>query len=172
MLNLYTIDMKYIRDLHKVDDKVPSVSPQVGKAHRLFIGTVIVVNERSYCIPLSSAKPKHCDMGKRIDISKIYDSHHNLIAVLNYNQMIPVTDSQIVKYNIKVLKTDNEYWRKYKKLCEQELRWCRKHEEEIKGKAKLLYQMYISGQEFKAKKRCLDFLKLEEACDKYNTKLT
>lgn len=81
-------------------------------------------------------------MGKRIDISKIYDSHHNLIAVLNYNQMIPVTDSQIVKYNINVLKTDNEYWRKYKKLCEQELRWCRKHEEEIKGKAKLLYQMY------------------------------
>jgi hypothetical protein len=30
-LNLYRIDMKYIRELHKVCDRVPSVSPQIGK---------------------------------------------------------------------------------------------------------------------------------------------
>lgn len=30
-LNLYLIDMKYIRNLHKADDRVSSVSPQIGK---------------------------------------------------------------------------------------------------------------------------------------------
>lgn len=34
-LNLYLIDMKYIRDLHRVDDRVSSVSPQIGKQHRI-----------------------------------------------------------------------------------------------------------------------------------------
>ncbi len=33
-LNLYLIDMKYIRNLHRVDDKVSSVSAQIGKQHQ------------------------------------------------------------------------------------------------------------------------------------------
>lgn len=33
-LHLYLIDMKYIRNLAKVDDRVMSVSPQVGKETR------------------------------------------------------------------------------------------------------------------------------------------
>lgn len=33
-LNLYQIDMKYIWNLHRADDKVSSVSPQIGKLHR------------------------------------------------------------------------------------------------------------------------------------------
>jgi protein AbiQ len=28
---LYKVDMKYIRNLHRIDDKVLSVSPQTGK---------------------------------------------------------------------------------------------------------------------------------------------
>ena len=30
-LKLYRIDMKYVRNLHNVDDRVESVSPQIGK---------------------------------------------------------------------------------------------------------------------------------------------
>ena len=30
-LNLYFMDMKYVRDLHKADDRVQSVSPLVQK---------------------------------------------------------------------------------------------------------------------------------------------
>lgn len=37
-LNLYTVNMKYIRDLHNQgDDRVFSVSPQVGKDSRPFL---------------------------------------------------------------------------------------------------------------------------------------
>lgn len=30
-LKLYKVDIKYIRNLHKIDDKVLSISPQTGK---------------------------------------------------------------------------------------------------------------------------------------------
>lgn len=32
-LNLYRIDMKYIRNLHNIDDRVSSVSPQKENSH-------------------------------------------------------------------------------------------------------------------------------------------
>ncbi len=52
-LNLFLIDMKYIRNLHNVDDRVSSVSPQIGKQHRIYVGIVVLCNERKYLIPLS-----------------------------------------------------------------------------------------------------------------------
>ena len=57
-LNLYQIDIKYIRNLHHIDDRVPSISPQIGK-------------------------------------------HGKLLGVLNYNLMIPVTEHQLIKLNLK-----------------------------------------------------------------------
>ena len=55
---LYTIDMKYVRNLAKADDNVMSVSPQNGKSVRPFVGIIVLVNGRKYCIPLSSPKKK------------------------------------------------------------------------------------------------------------------
>ena len=52
-LRLYQIDLKYVRDLHNADNRVESVSPQIGKENRVFIGVVVVQNNRKYCIPLS-----------------------------------------------------------------------------------------------------------------------
>ena len=52
-LHLYRIDMKYIRELHKVCDHVPSVSPQLGKDNRHFIGIIVMVNSRMYAIPIT-----------------------------------------------------------------------------------------------------------------------
>jgi len=51
---LYNVNMKYIRNLHKIDDNVPSVSPQVGKQERPFLGIVVLINGSKFCIPLSS----------------------------------------------------------------------------------------------------------------------
>ena len=58
-LSLYHIDMKYVRDLHNADDRVESVSPQIGKANRIFTGVVVTHDNRKYCIPLSHPKDKH-----------------------------------------------------------------------------------------------------------------
>ena len=69
-LEVYRIDMKYIRSLHKIDDRVLSVSPQVGKDERPFLGIIIVCNEQKYCVPLSKPKSKHYKMRDKIDFKK------------------------------------------------------------------------------------------------------
>ncbi|MBO5155454.1 MAG: type III toxin-antitoxin system ToxN/AbiQ family toxin [Eubacterium sp.] len=77
---LYKVDMNYIRNLHHVDDKVLSVSPQTGKDRRIFIGIVIVCSTHKYCIPLSSPKAKHKNMKNSMDFSKIE------VVCTNYNK--------------------------------------------------------------------------------------
>lgn len=37
-LHLYTIDMKYVRNLSNADKNIMSTSPQLGKVHRPFVG--------------------------------------------------------------------------------------------------------------------------------------
>ena len=101
-LNLYHIDMKYIRNLHNIDDRVSSVSPQIGKQHRVYIGIVVVCNEKKYLIPLSHPVEKHKRMSPRADFDKIYDKNEKLIGVLNYNLMIPVEEQLLTKVSLKM----------------------------------------------------------------------
>ena len=42
-LEVYRIDMKYIRNLHNIDDRVLSVSPQIGKDERPFLGVIFIM---------------------------------------------------------------------------------------------------------------------------------
>ena len=77
-LRLYKLDMKYIRDLAKKDDNVHSVSPQVGKDNRPFVGIIIVCDNKKYCIPLSSPKPKHQKMKNDIELMK------DFLSLLSY----------------------------------------------------------------------------------------
>lgn len=168
-LDLYHIDMKYVRNLHKADDKVSSVSPQIGKAKRSYIGIIVICNKQQYCIPLSHPQKKHYNMKSSIDFDKIYNKD-KLIAVINYNLMIPVKSNQLIPLNLKINKNDKEEDKFYKKLCINEINWCRKNQEKIINKANVLYQKYLSDDYFGARKRCVDFLKLEKICEKYNNK--
>ncbi len=167
-LALYTIDMKYIRNLHKKDDRVRSVSPQIGKASRAFLGIIVICDEHKYCIPLSHPKPKHIDMKGTIDFTKIFDEKGKLIGVLDFNMMIPVTDAQLRKLDIAIHPSDTPEIKHYKKLCQREINWCQKNSSDIINKANVLYNLYKSGDPFQARARCLDFQKLEEVCRKYN----
>jgi len=169
-LNLYRIDMKYIRNLHNVDDRVSSVSPQIGKQHRIYVGIIVVCNEKKYLIPLSHPAEKHKRMVPRADFDKIIDKHGKLLGVLNYNLMIPVEDSQIIKVDLKSDKSDSVSDRYYKQLCIDEINWCRKNAEIIINKANCLYQMCTGESNYKGKARCLDFKRLEQECEKYNSK--
>ena len=167
-LNLYRVDMKYIRNLHKTDNRVSSVSPQIGKHHRVYIGLVILCNDQKYLIPLSHPAEKHLKMIPRADFDKIVDKRGKLLGVLNYNLMIPVTEKQLIKVNLKPTKTDPAKDRYYKQLCIDELNWCRKNAEIIINKANCLYRLCTENSNYKGKHQCLDFKKLELECQKYN----
>lgn len=166
-LNLYLIDMKYIRNLVKIEDKVMSVSPQVGKETRPFVGIVIICGIQKYCIPLSSPKPKHKSMKNDVDFMKILDGE-KLIGVLNFNNMIPVDESCIIPLDLRITERDDAATKKYKKMASKQLNWCQHNQESIVKKANKLYMMVqsekVSGF---LKRRCCDFKKLEIILQKW-----
>ena len=138
-LNLFGIDMKYIRDLSKVDDRVFSVSPQLGKETRPFLGVVLVCQSKKYCIPLSSPKPKHANMKSDRDFSKIIDKSGKLIGVLNFNNMIPVDDSLLIPIDMVKRAGDSRAAAAYKGLLNDQLDWCNANADLIIRKANKLY---------------------------------
>lgn len=165
-LNLYFMDMKYIRDLHKADDRVQSVSPQIHKSNRPFVGIVVICDDHKYCVPLDSAKEKHKTQKNDVDFTRIFDSE-KLISVLNFNNMIPVDDRYITKIDLKPSPKDNSAQASYKKLCIKEIEWCRKNQEAIVKKAnKLYYLVQKPNCSSMLKKRCNDFKKLEKVLEK------
>ena len=169
-LKVYRIDMKYIRNLHNIDDRVLSVSPQIGKDERPFLGIIVVCNKQKYCIPLSKPKKKHERMRDRIDFKKIV-FQGKIIGVLNYNLMVPVDDALLLKIDTKICKHDNTDTRKKKALLIKELEWCNEHSRDIVNAANVLYLKYASGEPFSARKQCLDFMKMEFELQKYLNKM-
>lgn len=165
-LNLYFMDMKYVRNLHNADDRVQPVSPQIHKSHRPFVGVVVICGEHKYCVPLDSAKEKHKTQKNDVDFTRIFDGE-KLISVLNFNNMIPVDDRFITKIDLKPSLHDMPEQARYKQLCIKEIAWCRKNQDAIAKKANKLYQLVqkpnCSGM---LKRRCNDFKKLERVLEK------
>ncbi len=98
---------------------------------------------------------------------------HNaeLLGVLNFNLMIPIEEEQLQLVDTTIFKRDRENIKYYKRLCVQELEWCRNNSEVICNKANVLYKKYISNEPFTGRNRCLNFPKLESECKKYNSKI-
>lgn len=119
-------------------------------------------------IPLSHPVEKHKKMNSRADFDKIIDKRGKLLGVLNYNLMIPVSEQQLIRINLKPDKTDSIADRYYKQLCIDELKWCRQNTDIITNKANCLYKLCSSESNYKGKSRCLNFKKLEAECEKYN----
>ena len=170
-LFLYHVDMKYIRDLAKADDNVMSVSPQVNKEARPFVGVVIIHDDVAYCIPLSSPKEKHRSMKNDKDFSKIVDRKGKLIGVLNFNNMIPVFEDVLHRIDVKVRVSDDPGTKAYKGLLNDQLDWCNANREAIERKADKLYAL-LSRKEgnYVLRKRCCDFSKLERVMAKWKKK--
>lgn len=166
-LNLYRVDIKYIRNLTHADEHVMSVSPQIKKSNRPFIGVIVICDDKQYCVPLSSPKNKHKSMKNDVDFMKIFDGE-KLIAVLNFNEMIPVRPDVIQPFNMRLSPSDDEKTRHYKKMTSKQLSFCQKNQDTIVRKANRLYTMIISGKgSYDLRKRCCDFAKLESVLSRY-----
>ena len=167
---LYNVNKKYIRNLHNLDDNVPSVSPQRGKQNRPFLGIVVLINGSKYCIPITSnsgeKSKKFKTMRENITFRKICDKDGKVLAALNLNNMIPVQEEYITEIDLKIKPQDIPEIKRWKKLCIKELEWCQSHQNEIERLANELYIMYISKEPFGKRKICLDFPKLEKECKK------
>ena len=171
-LSLYTVDMKLIRNFHNQgDDNVLSVSPQIDKSIRPFVGIVIICEDKQYCIPLSSPKTKHNKMKNDIDFHKIVDSNGKLIGVLDFNNMIPVRNDVLRKVDIKINPHDSEETKHYKNLVVDQINFCQQNQEIIVRKANRLYRLINSRNvNRKLKSRCLNWNRLEIVLARYPVK--
>lgn len=169
-LKLYNVSLKYIRNLHNVDNHVPSISPQIGKQNRPFLGVVIMVNDAKYCIPLSSNSAKKNEklnsMRENLTFRKIRDKDGKILAALNLNNMIPIRDEYITPIDLKIKSTDSVSIKQWKRLCAKELDWCQSNSAEIERLANELHRKYCSKEFFQKRKICLNFPALEKECNK------
>lgn len=174
-LKLYEIDMKYVRDLSKVDSNVMSVSPQIGKSNRPFVGILVLVNGQKYCVPLSSPKPKFENKKNSVDFMRILDESRKnehganiMIGALNFNNMLPVTDELLKEIDTKIRSSDSPQTVKYKKMLTKQLDWCQKNEDAILSHANKLYTLITEHPERNRNltRRCCNFQKLEAVLNK------
>ena len=168
-LNLYTVNMKYIRNLHNQGaDRVFSVSPQVGKDSRPFVGIVVICEEKQYCIPLSSPKDKHKTMKNGVDFHRILDTDGKLIGVLDFNNMIPVREDVLMEVDLKIHPKDSQEMKWYKNLMIDQLSFCRQNQDILVKKAEKLYKMVgRKNGSGPLKRRCLKWSKLEQILERF-----
>lgn len=163
------MDVNYVAELAKVDNKVMSVSPQQHKERRPFVGVVVICNNKEYCIPLTSPKPKHATMKNDKDFMKLSDKDGNPLGAMNFNDMIPVDKRLIKIINVNPSPKDTPQDTVYKNLLQKQLMWCNDNKDIILKRADKLYKIITETPEKipKLTKRCCDFKKLEAALEKY-----
>lgn len=171
-LDLYLVDKKYIHYLSKIDDNVMSVSPQIGKGTRPFIGVVLIMGVKEYCIPLTSPKDKFNGKSKE-DYIKIPDAKLKnnqgapiTIGILNINNMIPVTNDVLKKID---LSSTSKIEKSRKELLKKEIKWCRDNLSIINNRANKVYRKVTEtpDKSYSLVRRCCNFKKLEQALEKY-----
>lgn len=168
-LSLYTVNLKYIRNLAHTDDHVFSISPQTGKSTRPFLGIIVICDEKQYCVPLSSPKAKHQQMKNDIDFTKVFDSHGKLIGVLNFNNMIPVRNDVITRMDIKIHPYDSAEVKHYKNMTIDQLTFCQKNQDAIVRKANKLYRLVTTNKASGfVKRRCCKFGELEKVLSRFS----
>lgn len=157
------VDYNYCDFLRKFDERVPY---NYGKKElRPFIGILFKVGELDYFAPLSSPKKKHLTMEDGVDFIKIDKGR---LGAINFNNMIPVIKESYHKVDVNDVDNIN-----YKKMLIKQLRWLNRYYITICDKAKLLYDLYKNNRlNLKVRKRCCNFILLEEKCIKYNVKIT
>ena len=175
-LHLYTIDMKYIRNLSNADRNVMSTAPQAGKVNRPFVGILILLNNRQYCIPLTSPKEKFKGKKNSVDFMKILhptvkneDGAYKIIGALNINNMLPVSMNVMTKVDLKIYSKDSPQEKQYKELMKDQLTWCQNNQDIILKRANRLYDIVTKYPEENRSlvRHCCNFKKLESVLDRY-----
>ena len=161
-MRFYHVKDGYIKYLHSYDEKVPFNKSEA----RPFVGVVLAVNGIKYYAPLSSPKAKHQKMSNSKDFRKI---HNGIYGAINFNNMIPVIDSEIMEIDIQNLPNP-----RYKRLLQnqrrhilQDARAIRKTAEELRILI-LTKDSDLTAHDIQVKRRCCNLAVLESVYDKYS----
>ena len=162
-IQIVKIDSNYCDYLRQYDNRVPY---NAGiKELRPFIGILFKVENCEYFAPLSSPKPKHSKLLNTLDVIKIADGK---LGIINFNNMIPVSNDVIQKLDIRPSSSDTPKEREYKELLNNQLDWCNDNIDNIIKKANKLYRLITQSPEksINLTRRCCDFKKLEAVLER------
>lgn len=170
-LRLYTVDIKYLKYLFDIDERVMYWESDTYKGSRKYIGVVLKINDFEYFAPLSS--PKAADYFYKkgikqikkniIPIIRLVTDKGQLLGKIKLSNMIPVKSEQLTLYDIQ-----GETDKKYQSLIAKEMICIRKCKDEIMKNALVLYNQKANEYEnVSYLKYTLNFKALEEACLKY-----
>ncbi len=173
-MQLYSVSDEYISYLKNKFPRVYSNKENARIHTRKYLGAVIELGLHKYYIPLSSPKEKHDYFvvdGKRtirkdsLIVMRIVSGtgeNKELKGTLQIGTMIPVPDDAIELYDVA-----GEQDQAYKDLVIEEIIYIRKREKAIMRNARVLYSKRKAGEEDRVVQNCLNFMELEEACDKW-----
>ena len=184
-LQFITVDLNYLKDLHSACSEV--YYRQYGYENKPHIGILINADNRSYVIPLSSAKDKHktwdnvsqdyyllYEYAEQSKLSpddiwvqdNIYPNKvKHILSVLDIKKMIPIKEGVYNTININPNPSDTSNEIKYKHLLNKEYSFITKILDDVVKKANKLYSKQMSTG--KIKKYSCNFRVLEQVCDEY-----
>lgn len=152
-LKFYEINKSYLNFLKTYDSKVPNQDYKIND--KFFCGVVLEIDGFKYFVPVSH-------YNKQDNTNFVIKHKGNSIASLRFCFMIPVSEEYITYKDFS--KEDDK---KYVKLLDTEIEYCRDHQEEILKKALKVYKIGCNDRH-PLNKYCCDFKKLEEVQNMYN----
>ncbi len=162
-LTIVKLNDQYCNYLRNYDNKVPYNFND--KSNRPFVGILFQINNCSYYAPLSSPKNKHKKMKNKLDFYKLDNGN---LGAINFNNMIPVKNCNIIELDLNLVPTKSAD-KRYYKLLNSQIYWINRNKSKIINRSEKLYNLFVSDElSLNIKKRCCDFILLEEKCNEYN----
>ena len=157
LLDFYEVDAEYIAYLLKFDKRVPYVDYSEKSNYDKFLcGIVLSINGHDYFAPVSSfKKPQRTNF-------IIQNEQGEAVSSIRFSFMVPVPSSVITAKIIKDVPSPE-----YRRLLNEELRFCQANSNVIRRTAKNVYNTVTGNKDPMMVKNCCDFKKLEEACAAY-----
>ena len=147
---------QYVSYLHSIDNRV-----QYNKGQRRpYVGVVLSINGVDYYVPLESPKDNHANIKGGGPVMKLDEGR---LGVMGFNNMIPVLDSCLIKFDIQAVRDT-----KYKMLLLNQLEYCNKNRDLILQRAQTTYRRALSRKIPLYQKVCCNFEKLERKSKRYD----
>lgn len=149
MLGFYDVDKDYISYLKTLDKQIPNVS--YDSNNKFVCGVVFNVGDIQYYAPIS-----HMNQKQRTNLP-IYHKQR-IISTIRFSFMFPAFDDVLIRKDFKQIAQIDE---RYAHLLMTEYRFCASHINQIKQKAKQVYDIGCN-KDHKLNYTCCDFAKLEK----------
>lgn len=164
-MRFYHITDRYIEFLRSFDEKVALNK----KETRPYVGVVLEIEGIKYYAPFTSPKPKHQKMKNGKDFRKI---NNGLYGAINFNNMIPVLDSEVILIDI-----ENLADQKYKRLLQNQYKSIKADIEGVQRTAEKLRKLVLTEEDKLSnydkliKSRCCNLNLLEEVYKTYTAEI-